>query len=147
MRSFLSCLLGTWSNKFQAQSHPHLFRQVFLRWEKEGDYLISTHWNRKDPDSPYLSTQKKLVVLSDDRVLLEHHGGGSTNWIRNSDCDMLLVYNGTSWWGEFTCNFNTGTQVYAEMYLFGDKLFTIDKATQDDKIVWGGDERYKFIRV
>ena len=63
MKSFLSCLLGTWSNKFQAQSHPHLFRQVFLRWEKEGDYLVSTHWNRHDPSSPYLSTKKKLVIL------------------------------------------------------------------------------------
>ena len=70
MSNFLSCLLGTWSNRFQAQSSPTLYRQVFVRWEDKGDFLHSIHWNRKEENSPYLKTNKKLKVISDTEVIL-----------------------------------------------------------------------------
>ena len=64
MRDFLSCLLGTWSNKIQAQSSPLLYKQVFVRWEDDGEFIHSVHWGRKDELNPYLKTNKKLKVLS-----------------------------------------------------------------------------------
>ena len=62
MNNFLSWLLGTWSNKIQAQSSPLLYKQVFVRWEDDGEYLHSVHWGRKDERNPYLTTNKKLKV-------------------------------------------------------------------------------------
>ena len=75
MNNFLSWLLGTWSNKLQAQSSPTLYRSVFVKWEDDGEFIHSVHWSRKEENSPYLKTNKKLKVLSDTEVILEHWGG------------------------------------------------------------------------
>ena len=47
------------------------------------------------------TVQKKLVIVSDVEVVLEHHGGTYTNWKRLDNCDMRLVWDGTKWTGSF----------------------------------------------
>ena len=64
MNNFLSLLLGTWSNKIQAQSSPLLYKQVFVRWEDAGEFLHAVHWGRMEERNQYLTTNKNLKVLS-----------------------------------------------------------------------------------
>ncbi len=146
MKSFLSCLLGKWSNKSQAQSNPHSFRQVELRWEKRDDWIFASSFNRKDPN-PYLEVKKKLVTVSDTEVILEHYGGSYSNWTRLSSCDMILKYDGVKWSGEFEAQVDNSS-VYAELHLYGNKLFTKDKSLDPSgNIIWGADRMYRFVRV
>ena len=143
MRDFLSCLLGTWSNKIQAQSSPLLYKQVFVRWEDDGEFIHSVHWGRKDELNPYLKTNKKLKVLSDTEVILEHWGGTYSGLTRNEDCDMVLKFDGTAWIGQF----DTDT-IHAELGVYGHKLFMRDRFLDSKgRIVWGADEIYKYLRV
>ena len=74
MANFLSCLLGTWSNKHQAQSAPTLYKSVTVKWEQNDEFINSIHWGRRKSDDPYLKTYKKLVEVSDKEVILEHWG-------------------------------------------------------------------------
>ena len=151
MSNFLSCLLGTWSNRFQAQSSPTLYRQVFVRWESKGDFLHSIHWNRKEENSPYLKTNKKLKVISDTEVILEHWGGTYSGLTRNEDCDMLMKYDGTSWMGKFDTSMEEQGETvtgHAELSLYGHKLFMRDRFLDSKgRIIWGADEIYRYNRV
>ena len=144
MNNFLSWLLGTWSNKVQAQSAPTLYKQVFVKWEQNGEYINSIHWGRKnDSSNPYLKTYKKLVEVSDKEVILEHWGGTYSGLIRNKECDMVLKFDGTVWMGQFD-TYN----IHAELAVYGTKLFMRDKFLDSKgRIVWGADEIYKFVRV
>ena len=54
MTNFLSWLLGTWSNKHQAQSAPTLYKSVSVKWEQNGEFINSIHWGRRKSDDPYL---------------------------------------------------------------------------------------------
>ena len=144
MNNFLSWLLGTWSNKVQAQSAPTLYKQVFVKWEQNGEYINSIHWGRKNnPSNPYLKTYKKLVEVSDKEVILEHWGGTYSGLTRNEECDMVLKFDGTAW----MCQFDTDN-IHAELAVYGTKLFMRDKFLDSKgRIVWGADEIYKFVRV
>ena len=147
MNNFLSCLLGTWSNKIQAQSSPLLYRQVFVRWEDDGEYIHSVHWSRKEENSPYLRTNKKLKVLSDTEVILEHWGGTYSGLTRDETCDMVMKYDGTAWMGSLVENGETVTG-HAELGLWGHKLFMRDRFLDSKgRILWGADETYRFLRV
>ena len=126
MRDFLSCLLGTWSNKIQAQSSPLLYKQVFVRWEDDGEFIHSVHWGRKDELNPYLKTNKKLKVLSDTEVILEHWGGTYSGLTRDESCDMIMKYDGTAWMGQFDTSMEDDGETitgHAELALYGHKLF------------------------
>jgi len=151
MSNFLSCLLGTWSNKFQAQSAPTLYRQVFVRWESKGDFLHSIHWNRKEEHSPYLKTNKKLKIISDTEVILEHWGGTYSGLTRDESCDMIMKYDGTAWMGQFDTSMEDDGETitgHAELALYGHKLFMRDRFLDSQgRIRWGADEIYKYIRV
>ena len=143
MTNFLSWLLGTWSNKHQAQSAPSLYKSVSVRWEQNGEFINSIHWCRKTSDDPYLKTYKKLVEVSNKEVILEHWGGTYSGLIRNKDCDMVLKFDGTVWMGQFDTD-----NIHAELAVFGTKLFMRDKYLDSKgRIVWGADEIYKFVRV
>ena len=151
MRDFLSWLLGTWSNKIQAQSSPLLYKQVFVRWEDDGEFIHSVHWGRKDELNPYLKTNKKLKVLSDTEVILEHWGGTYSGLTRNEDCDMLMKYDGTSWMGKFDTSMEEQGETvtgHAELSLYGHKLFMRDRFLDSKgRIIWGADEIYRYNRV
>ena len=151
MNNFLLWLLGTWSNKVQAQSAPTLYRQVFVKWEQDGDYIHSIHWNRKEPDNPYLKTNKKLKVLSDTEVILEHWGGTYSGFQRNEDCDMPLKFDGQAWMGKFDTSMDETGEVitgHAELGVYGHKLFMRDRFIDSKgRIIWGADEIYRFLRV
>ena len=151
---FQAFILGTWSNKSQAQSNPTGFRQVTLHWTRKpgrglGLYHAAYHY-RDEPD-PYLEVQKKLVIVSDVEVVLEHHGGTYTNWKRLDNCDMRLGWDGTKWTGSFDSKIDQDgeeTNVHAELHLYGNKLFTKDKSTDSEgNVLWGDDGTYKFVRV
>ena len=143
MRDFLSWLLGTWSNKHQAQSAPTLYKSVSVRWEQNGEFINSIHWGRRTPHDPYLKTYKKLVEVSDKEVILEHWGGTYSGLQRNEDCDMVLKFDGTAWMGQFDTE-----NIHAELAVYGTKLFMRDKFLDSKgRIVWGADEIYKFVRV
>ena len=143
MTNFLSWLLGTWSNKHQAQSSPTLYKSVCVRWEKNGEFINSIHWGRRRSDDPYLKTYKKLVEVSDKEVILEHWGGTYSGLTRNEDCDMVLKFDGTAWMGQFDTE-----NIHAELAVYGTKLFMRDKFLDSKgRIVWGADEIYKFVRV
>ena len=151
MNNFLSWLLGTWANKIQAQSSPLLYKQVFVRWEDDGEFIHSVHWGRKDELNPYLKTNKKLKVLSDTEVILEHWGGTYSGLTRNEDCDMLMKYDGTSWMGKFDTSMEEQGETvtgHAELSLYGHKLFMRDRFLDSKgRIIWGADEIYRYNRV
>ena len=143
MTNFLSWLLGTWSNKHQAQSAPTLYKSVTVKWEQNDEFINSIHWGRRKSDDPYLKTYKKLVEVSDKEVILEHWGGTYSGLIRNEDCDMVLKFDGTAWMGQFDTD-----NIHAELAVYGTKLFMRDKFLDSKgRIVWGADEIYKFVRV
>jgi len=143
MTNFLSWLLGTWSNKHQAQSAPTLYKSVTVKWEQNDEFINSIHWGRKKSDDPYLKTYKKLVEVSDKEVILEHWGGTYSGLPRNEDCDMVLKFDGTAWMGQFDTD-----NIHAELAVYGTKLFMRDKFLDSKgRIVWGADEIYKFVRV
>ena len=143
MSNFLSWLLGTWSNKHQAQSAPTLYKSVSVKWEQNGEFINSIHWGRRTPHDPYLKTYKKLVEVSDKEVILEHWGGTYSGLTRNEDCDMVLKFDGTAWMGQFDTE-----NIHAELAVYGTKLFMRDKFLDSKgRIVWGADEIYKFVRV
>ena len=143
MTNFLSWLLGTWSNKHQAQSAPTLYKSVTVKWEQNGEFINSIHWGRKKSDDPYLKTYKKLVEVSDKEVILEHWGGTYSGLTRNEECDMVLNFDGTVWMGQFDTD-----NIHAELAVYGTKLFMRDKFLDSKgRIVWGADEIYRFLRV
>ena len=143
MTNFLSWLLGTWSNKHQAQSSPTLYKSVTVKWEQNDEFINSIHWGRRKSDDPYLKTYKKLVEVSDKEVILEHWGGTYSGLQRNEDCDMVLKFDGTAWMGQFDTE-----NIHAELAVYGTKLFMRDKFLDSKgRIVWGADEIYKFVRV
>ena len=143
MTNFLSWLLGTWSNKHQAQSAPTLYKSVTVKWEQNDEFINSIHWGRKKSDDPYLKTYKKLVEVSDKEVILEHWGGTYSGLTRNEECDMVLNFDGTVWMGQFDTD-----NIHAELAVYGTKLFMRDKFLDSKgRIVWGADEIYKFVRV
>ena len=143
MTNFLSWLLGTWSNKHQAQSAPTLYKSVTVKWEQNDEFINSIHWGRRKSDDPYLKTYKKLVEVSDKEVILEHWGGTYSGLIRNKECDMVLKFDGTVWMGQFDTD-----NILAELAVYGTKLFMRDKFLDSKgRIVWGADEIYKFVRV
>lgn len=143
MTNFLSWLLGTWSNKHQAQSAPTLYKSVTVKWEQNDEFINSIHWGRRSSHDPYLKTYKKLVEVSDKEVILEHWGGTYSGLIRNKDCDMVLKFDGTVWMGQFDTD-----NIHAELAVYGTKLFMRDKYLDSKgRIVWGADEIYKFVRV
>ena len=143
MTNFLSWLLGTWTNKHQAQSAPTLYKSVSVKWEQNGEFINSIHWGRKSSHDPYLKTYKKLVEVSDKEVILEHWGGTYSGLIRNKDCDMVLKFDGTAWMGQFDTD-----NIHAELAVYGTKLFMRDRFLDSKgRIVWGADEIYKFVRV
>ncbi len=143
MTNFLSWLLGTWSNKHQAQSAPTLYKSVSVRWEQNGEFINSIHWGRRKSDDPYLKTYKKLVEVSDKEVILEHWGGTYSGLTRNEECDMVLKFDGTVWMGQFDTD-----NIHAELAVYGTKLFMRDKYLDSKgRIIWGADEIYKFVRV
>ena len=143
MTNFLSWLLGTWSNKHQAQSAPTLYKSVSVKWEQNGEFINSIHWGRKSSHDPYLKTYKKLVEVSDKEVILEHWGGTYSGLTRNEECDMVLKFDGTVWMGQFDTD-----NIHAELAVYGTKLFMRDKFLDSKgRIVWGADEIYKFVRV
>ena len=143
MTNFLSWLLGTWSNKHQAQSSPTLYKSVTVKWEQNGEFINSIHWGRRRSDDPYLKTYKKLVEVSDKEVILEHWGGTYSGLTRNEECDMVLKFDGTVWMGQFDTK-----NIHAELAVYGTKLFMRDKFLDSKgRIVWGADEIYKFVRV
>ena len=143
MTNFLSWLLGTWSNKHQAQSAPTLYKSVTVKWEQNDEFINSIHWGRRKSDDPYLKTYKKLVEVSDKEVILEHWGGTYSGLQRNEDCDMVLKFDGTAWMGQFDTD-----NIHAELAVYGTKLFMRDKFLDSKgRIVWGADEIYKYLRV
>ena len=143
MNNFLSWLLGTWSNKHQAQSAPTLYKSVSVKWEQNGEFINSIHWGRRTPHDPYLKTYKKLVEVSDKEVILEHWGGTYSGLTRNEECDMVLKFDGTAWMGQFDTE-----NIHAELAVYGTKLFMRDKFLDSKgRILWGADEIYKFVRV
>jgi len=143
MTNFLSWLLGTWSNKHQAQSAPTLYKSVTVKWEQNDEFINSIHWGRRSSHDPYLKTYKKLVEVSDKEVILEHWGGTYSGLTRNEDCDMVLKFDGTAWMGQFDTE-----NIHAELAVYGTKLFMRDKFLDSKgRIVWGADEIYKFVRV
>tara|TARA_B100000575_G_scaffold277142_1_gene263201 strand:+ start:4549 stop:4980 length:432 start_codon:yes stop_codon:yes gene_type:complete len=143
MTNFLSWLLGTWSNKHQAQSAPTLYKSVTVKWEQNDEFINSIHWGRRKSDDPYLKTYKKLVEVSDKEVILEHWGGTYSGLTRNEECDMVLKFDGTVWMGQFDTD-----NIHAELAVYGTKLFMRDKFLDSKgRIVWGADEIYKFVRV
>ena len=143
MTNFLSWLLGTWSNKHQAQSAPTLYKSVTVKWEQNDEFINSIHWGRRKSDDPYLKTYKKLVEVSDKEVILEHWGGTYSGLTRNEECDMILKFDGTAWMGQFDTE-----NIHAELAVYGTKLFMRDKFLDSKgRIVWGADEIYKFVRV
>ena len=143
MTNFLSWLLGTWSNKHQAQSAPTLYKSVTVKWEQNGEFINSIHWGRRKSDDPYLKTYKKLVEVSDKEVILEHWGGTYSGLTRNEECDMVLKFDGTVWMGQFDTD-----NIHAELAVYGTKLFMRDKFLDSKgRIIWGADEIYKFVRV
>jgi hypothetical protein len=143
MTNFLSWLLGTWSNKHQAQSAPTLYKSVTVKWEQNDEFINSIHWGRRKSDDPYLKTYKKLVEVSDKEVILEHWGGTYSGLTRNEECDMVLKFDGTVWMGQFDTD-----NIHAELAVYGNKLFMRDKFLDSKgRIVWGADEIYKFVRV
>ena len=143
MTNFLSWLLGTWSNKHQAQSAPTLYKSVTVKWEQNDEFINSIHWDRRTSHDPYLKTYKKLVEVSDKEVILEHWGGTYSGLTRNEDCDMVLKFDGTVWMGQFDTD-----NIHAKLAVYGTKLFMRDKFLDSKgRIVWGADEIYKFVRV
>ena len=143
MTNFLSWLLGTWSNKHQAQSAPTLYKSVTVKWEQNDEFINSIHWGRRSSHDPYLKTYKKLVEVSDKEVILEHWGGTYSGLTRNEECDMVLNFDGTVWMGQFDTD-----NIHAELAVYGTKLFMRDKFLDSKgRIVWGADEIYKFVRV
>ena len=114
MTNFLSWLLGTWSNKHQAQSAPTLYKSVTVKWEQNDEFINSIHWGRRKSNDPYLKTYKKLVEVSDKEVILEHWGGTYSGLTRNKECDMVLKFDGTVWMGQFDTD-----NIHAELAVYG----------------------------
>ena len=143
MTNFLSWLLGTWSNKHQAQSAPTLYKSVSVRWEQNDEFINSIHWDRRTSQDPYLKTYKKLIEVSNKEVILEHWGGTYSGLQRNKDCDMILKYDGAVWMGQFDTD-----NIHAELAVYETKLFMRDRFLDSKgRIVWGADEIYKYLRV
>ena len=143
MTNFLSWLLGTWSNKHQAQSAPTLYKSVTVKWEQNDEFINSIHWGRRKSDDPYLKTYKKLVEVSDKEVILEDWGGTYSGLTRNKECDMVLKFDGTAWMGQFDTD-----NIHAELAVYNNKLFMRDRFLDSEgRITWGADETYKYLRV
>ena len=143
MTNFLLWVFGTWSNTRQAQSAPSLYKSVFVRWEQNGEFINSIHWDRGTSENPYLKTYKKLVEVSNKEVILEHWGGTYSGLKRNEECDMTLKYDGTVWMGQFDTD-----NIHAELSVYSNKLFMRDRFLDSTgRIIWGADETYKYLRV
>ena len=142
-------LLGHWSNKFQAQSSPHLYSSVESKWERVEGGLYSKNYFRRTPNDPYRERYHKIVSLSDTMVRVENY---TLDWTRSENCDMIFVFDGTAWHGELEtpglCMGVKGYRVVSEIHLLGDKLHSRDQGYNDrDEMVWGSELLYKFIRL
>ena len=116
-----------------------------------GGFIHSVHWNRKEESNPYLTTNKKLNIISDTEVVLEHWGGTYSGLKRDETCDMILKYDGTAWRGEFNTSMEEQGDIvtgHAELALHPEKLFMRDRFLDSKgELLWGANETYKFIRV
>ena len=69
-----------------------------------------------------------MVSLSDNEILVENY---DLDWTRAEDCDMILKFDGTCWRGELAtpgkCTGVKGYRVVSEIYIFKDKLHTMDQ--------------------
>ena len=65
---------------------------------------------------------------------------------------MILKFDGTCWRGELAtpgkCTGVKGYRVVSEIYIFKDKLHTMDQGyNSEGKMVWGSEQLYKFTRM
>ena len=143
-------LLGHWSNRYQAQSAPHHFSTVEAVWKKvDGGYYSKNYFRSDGSNKPYRERYHKMVSLSDDEILVENY---DLDWTRAEDCDMILKFDGTCWRGELAtpgkCTGVKGYRVVSEIYIFKDKLHTMDQGyNSEGKMVWGSEQLYKFTRM
>ena len=143
-------MLGNWSNRYQAQSAPHHFSTVEAVWKKvDGGYYSKNYFRSDGSSKPYRERYHKMVSLSDDEILVENY---DLDWTRAEDCDMILKFDGTCWRGELAtpgkCTGVKGYRVVSEIYIFKDKLHTMDQGyNSEGKMVWGSEQLYKFTRM
>ena len=148
--SFEDYLLGHWSNKYQAQSHPTHYATVELEWRKiPGGYHSKNYYRHQGPDNPYREKYHRMVKISETRIRVQNY---NIDWTRTENCDMIFTFDGTSWKGELEspgkCMGVKGYRVESLIYLFGDKLHSRDRGFDPSgKRVWGSNLLYKFTRM
>ena len=141
--------LGHWTNRYQAQSAPHLYSSTEIEWKKiEGGLHSKNYYRRDGPTKPYRERYHKIVEVSDTEFIVENY---DLNWTRSENCDMIFTFDGTAWNGQLIgdkCTGAKGYRIVSEYHLYGDKLHSKDQGYDDEgNMKWGSEVTYKYIRM
>ena len=147
--NFEEYLLGNYSNKIQAQSHPTEYSSVCIRWEKiDGGYQSRNYYKVDGPDKPYRHRNHKIIEVSETEVIVENY---SLDWTRQEGCDMIFTFDGQAWHGKLKnpgqCLVREGVYVVAEIHLTKTGLDSRDQGFDpNEELVFGSFRMYKFLR-
>ena len=142
-------LLGHWTNRYQAQSDPTNFASVEIIWKAIDGGFESMNFKRsRGPEDPYRKKRHKLEYISDTQVIMQNY---HLDWTRHEECDMILTFDGQAWHGKLLgegCRGYRGNRVVSEVHAYGDKLHTMDQGyDEDNNLVWGSTQLYRFVRM
>lgn len=142
-------LLGHWSNKAQAQSNPTVFASVEIVWKRVDDGFESMNYKRVNgPNDPYRRKRHKIRYISDTEAVIENY---HLDWTRHEECDIIFKFDGQAWHGKLLgdgCKGYRGNRVVSEVHAYGNKLHTMDQGyDEDNNLVWGSTELYRFVRM
>jgi hypothetical protein len=145
---FLSCLLGTWSNKQQAYGNPSKFAWILISWEQvdDGKFYTKQWYHYKGENDPY---REKYYTMTETEsgILLQNW---NLDWTRNERCDTIITPDIKGKW--FGTNIGTdcivrGAVLRSEFQLSNNSLMTRDAGYLDDQLIWGSKDYYHFGRL
>lgn len=143
-------LIGRWTNRSQAQSNPHTFASVEIIWkEVEGGYESMNFKRCIGPEDPYRKKRHTIEYISETEAIVHNH---HLDWTPHPDCDIMFKLEDKVWIGGLMypgiCRGYRGDRVVSVIRAYGNKLHTMDQGyDQNDKLVWGSTELYRFTRT
>lgn len=144
---FLSCLLGTFDNKYQAFTNPTGFAHINISYKLTENGIEHKSWYQyQGADSPYRTNYHKVREISPTQVIMECY---NSNWEHRSGCDVLFTKQGSYWVGKLQgeCMVR-GARLDSYIRLTNNRYECYDAGyNSNGKLVWGGTDVYIFKRT
>lgn len=144
---FLSCLLGTFDNKYQAFTNPTGFAHINISYKLTENGIEHKSWYQyQGADSPYRTNYHKVREISPTQVIMECY---NSNWEHRSGCDVLFTKQGSYWVGKIQgeCMVR-GARLDSYIRLTNNRYECYDAGyNSNGKLVWGGTDVYIFKRT